>query len=113
MSKWEDQKKTATNEPQIDVRRFPARELFRQLLPLIRPYTGQLALAAVLVSMVGLAIGVMPLFTKYIIDVAIPRRDVWLAAKAMSLFVAVMFLRMTLPLSGPSSTFVRHWYISP
>ena len=96
MSKWEDQKKTATNEPQIDVRRFPARELFRQLLPLIRPYTGQLALAAVLVSMVGLAIGVMPLFTKYIIDVAIPRRDVWLAAKAMSLFVAVMFLRMTL-----------------
>ena len=55
-----------------------------------------MAWAAVLIVGVGVAIAVMPLFTKYVIDVAIPRRAPGLAAGAMGVFLAVQFVRMLL-----------------
>jgi len=60
----------------------------------------KLTLAAGLVGLVGCAVAVGPLLTKYILDVVLPRRDLRLAVYAALLFLGIQAMRMTA------------WYIS-
>ena len=82
--------------PDLPLRHFTAREIAARLRPVLRPYRLPMASAAALVVGVAAAVAVVPLFTKYVIDVAIPRRSLGLAAGAMGVFLAVQFSRMLL-----------------
>ena len=50
--------------------------------------------ALVSVAMVGVAVAAGPMFTRYVIDTALPQRRLGLAVCAVGLFVALMFVRM-------------------
>ncbi len=85
----------STNLP-VELRHYGWGAILRRFWPLVRPYRWRCLLAAVLVAAVGLALSLQPLFAKYVIDVAIPQRRVPLALAAAGIFLAVMFLRMSL-----------------
>ncbi len=80
--------------PFLAVRDYSWRDVWERFWPLAKPYRWHWVLAAVLVSAVGLAVALAPLFPKYVIDRAIPQHRPALALAAAGLFVAVMFLRM-------------------
>ena len=63
----------------FEIREYDWKDVIKRFYPLVRPYRKRLALSAVCVSIVGLAVSVVPLFPKYIIDEAIPRKDLKLA----------------------------------
>lgn len=79
-----------------DIRHYKWREIGQRFWPLVRPHGFHALCAAVLVGAVGFAVALQPLFAKYIIDVAIPRQDLRLALVAAGVFLAVMFVRMSL-----------------
>jgi len=64
--------------------------------PLVRPHVWRLVFAAALVAFVGIAVAVGPVFTKYVIDTAIPGKDIGLALAVMAVFLVVQFIRMAL-----------------
>ena len=78
------------------LRHYGWREIGRRFWPLVRPYRWRGLWAAILVGTVGLAVGLYPLFAKYVIDVAIPQRRLILALAAAGVFLVVMFVRMAL-----------------
>jgi len=80
----------------FEIRRYGWKDVIRRFLPLARPYRKRLILSSVCVSLVGLAVSVMPLFPKYIIDEAIPKKDFKLALIIAGVFVASQLLRMGL-----------------
>ncbi len=82
--------------PDFTVRDYSWREVWERFWPLIRPHRWRGILAASLVSCVGLAVAVMPLFPKFIIDKAIPQHSLRLALMAAAIFLGTMFLRMVL-----------------
>ncbi len=53
-------------------------------------------MAAGLIAIVGIFMSVIPLFTKYVVDVAIPQQRFDLAVRAMGLFLLLQGLRMVL-----------------
>jgi ABC-type multidrug transport system fused ATPase/permease subunit len=67
----------------------------RRTLPLFRPYRWKLVAAAGCIAFTGFTISLMPLFTKYVIDHAIPERHFAQAAWVMLGFLGLMLLRMT------------------
>ncbi len=79
-----------------DVHHYSFKEIALRFWPLIRPHTWRWVLAACLISGVGLAVALMPLFPKYIIDEAIPKGSMRLALIAAGLFLASQFVRMFL-----------------
>ncbi len=81
---------------ELPVRNFSVREILSRLLPILHPYRFNLLWAGTLIALVALALAVMPLFTKYVIDVAIPHGSLQLAAGAMGVFVVIQFVRMVL-----------------
>jgi ABC-type multidrug transport system fused ATPase/permease subunit len=81
--------------PPLEQRQYTWRQIIRRLTPLLRPHQRRIVVAATLVSAVGLAVSVAPLFSAYIIDVAIIReRSIPLAAAAAAAFVASQLLRV-------------------
>ena len=62
----------------------------------MRPFRRSMLLSGVLVSIVGLAVAIMPMYPKVIIDTAIPRRDIRLILIVSAVFLACQFLRMLL-----------------
>ncbi len=74
----------------------------RRILPLFAPYRWQLVIAGVFVAFSSFTIAMMPLFTRYVIDQAIPRRDLHLVALVMSGFMGLMVLRMASWYAGQS-----------
>ena len=96
------QRKQGAHAPVEDlpVRKFSVREIVSRLWPILRPFRHQMGWAAVLIALVAVALAIMPLFTKYVIDVAIPRHSLKLAAGAMGVFLLIQFARMLL------------WYVS-
>jgi ABC-type multidrug transport system fused ATPase/permease subunit len=76
--------------------------VLRRSLPLLRPYRWRLLFAGLLIAFVGLCVSVPPLFTKFVIDTAIPQRDFRLVLLVMGAFVALMVLRMFLWYLGQS-----------
>ncbi len=81
---------------QIPVRDYTWREVWERFWPLARPHRWRWVTAAVLVSFVGLAVAVVPLFPKYVIDQAIPQASLKLLLAAAGAYVAAMFMRMIL-----------------
>lgn len=82
--------------PELQVKDYSWREVWERFWPLARPHRWRWILAAVLVSCVGLAVAVTPLFPKYVIDKAIPQHSLKLAIIAAGLFLVTMFARIAL-----------------
>ncbi len=80
----------------FEIREYNWKEIIARFLPLVRPYRGRLIISAICVSFVGLAVSIMPLFPKYIIDEAIPKKDLKLALIFAGLFLISQFVRMGL-----------------
>ncbi|MFH0919846.1 MAG: ABC transporter ATP-binding protein, partial [Fibrobacterota bacterium] len=80
----------------FDARHYSFREIWHHLWPLMRPFRLSMLLSGILVSIVGLAVAIMPLYPKVIIDTAIPRRDIQLILIVSAVFLACQFLRMLL-----------------
>lgn len=90
------QRKSEGPEIDIPVRHYGAREVAARLGPLLAPYRWRCLLIMALVVAVGLAVAVVPLFPKYVIDRAIPAKSLRLAVAAAGVFLAIQFLRMLL-----------------
>jgi len=84
------------NNPLEKLRHYEWREIGRRFWPLVQPHRWRGLWAALLIGAVGLAVALQPLFAKYMIDVAIPQRNLSLALLAAGVFLIVMLLRMTL-----------------
>jgi len=80
----------------LPVRNFSLGEILSRLQPILRPFRFQMIWVVACIVLVSVAVAAMPLFTKYVIDVAIPQRSLKLAAGAMGIFVLVQFTRMLL-----------------
>jgi len=78
------------------VRHYTWREIGHRFWPLVKPHGVRAVVAAILVAAVGLAVALVPLFPKYVIDEAIPQKSLKLALAAAGVFLAVMFVRMIL-----------------
>jgi len=83
-------------EDQLKIRHYSVREILHRMRPLFRSHRRRLLMAVSFISIVGAAMASIPLFSKYVIDTAIPRKDMRLAVVAMGLFLAWMGLRMTM-----------------
>jgi ABC-type multidrug transport system fused ATPase/permease subunit len=88
--------KTNAELNSFEIREYGWKDVIKRFLPLVRPCRYRLLLSAVCVSLVGLAVSLVPLFPKYIIDEAIPRKDLKLALILAGVFVGIQFLRMGL-----------------
>ncbi len=73
--------------PTLDIRKHRLGEAMARLWPMARPHRWRLLVGCALVAVAGGIYGLMPLFAKYLIDNAIPQRDLRLAA-----FIALGFL---------------------
>jgi ABC-type bacteriocin/lantibiotic exporter with double-glycine peptidase domain len=60
---------------QIELRHYEQREVWARMAPLLRPYWRRVLLCATPVALVGVFMSAIPLFTKYLVDVAIPQRS--------------------------------------
>lgn len=79
----------------VEVREYGWREVATRFVPLLAPYKWSLFIAALLVAGVGLAVAVVPLFPKYVIDKGIPSGRLGLILGAAGLFLLAMLIRMT------------------
>ncbi len=82
--------------PRMEVREYHWRDIRRRFGPYVRSYRGRLSGAMSLVALVGMAVAVMPLFPKYVIDVVIPQRMIVKAVAAGGCYILVMYVRMGL-----------------
>ena len=62
----------------------------------MRPFRLSMFLSGILISIVGLAVAIMPMYPKVIIDTAIPQRDIRLILIVSAVFLVCQFLRMLL-----------------
>lgn len=79
-----------------EVHSYGWREIRSRFWPLIHPHLLKASIAGILVGAVGLAVALQPLFAKYVIDEAIPRKSLPLAIAAAGVFIFIMFTRMSL-----------------
>jgi len=68
--------------------------VLRRIIPLFGPYRWAMLGAGLFIAVNGLTVSAMPLFTKYVLDVAIPTKNFPLAAYIMLGFVAAMAARV-------------------
>jgi len=92
--KWDQPVARGADSDPFETRHYSWGEILRRVWPLVRRHRWRMALTAGLVGLVGVAVAVMPLFPKYVIDTAIPQHSLRLAFAAMGVFVAVQFTRM-------------------
>jgi ABC-type multidrug transport system fused ATPase/permease subunit len=85
---------SAPPEDAFQITHYSTGEILRRTWPLLRPHWKRGLLAILLITLVGMAVAIMPLFPKYVIDNAIPRRNLKLAVGIMAIFVGTQFLRM-------------------
>ncbi len=69
-------------------------QILKRIVPLFKPYRARLLFSAAMVGLVGFLVSLMPLFTKHVIDVAIPHKDFRLALYTMLVFLGLMIVRM-------------------
>ncbi|MCE5327240.1 MAG: ABC transporter ATP-binding protein/permease [Planctomycetaceae bacterium] len=87
-------------EPSLEVKKYSLREIAHRMWPLVRPHRWRLLFASSVITACAVAVAAGPIFTKYVIDVAIPQKSLALAAGAMALFLVMQLSRNGL------------WYIS-
>lgn len=78
----------------LSIRTYPVGEILRRIWPLVKPYRWPLLVASLLVSGTGLAAAAVPLFSKFIFDVAIPNESLEMAVWIMLLFLLIQALRV-------------------
>lgn len=79
---------------QAEIRSFTWREILTRMWPQLRRHRWKLLLNAAMVTLVGLTVAVVPLFSKYVIDVAIPHKSLSLAAGALGIYFLTQLVRI-------------------
>lgn len=87
---------TGDGGPSFDLRHYEWKEVVARLKPLIRPRLWRCVTSMLLVSVVGVAVAVVPLFPKYVLDSAIPKNSIKLAIVAAVVFLVIQFARMAI-----------------
>ncbi len=83
-------------KPRMDVHEYHWRDIRQRFRPFMKRYRSRLLGAMAMVAVVGITVAVMPLFPKYIIDVAIPENRIDKAVVAGGIFLLAMCVRMGL-----------------
>lgn len=91
-----DDRNTREEFNSFEIRQYGWKDVIKRFLPLVKPHRKRLVISAICISIVGLAVSVVPLFPKYIIDEAIPGKDMKLALILAGLFIVSQFTRMGL-----------------
>lgn len=80
----------------MQVTRYHWHDIYERFRPLVIPFKWKIVFSMACVGLAGVAVALMPLFPKYVIDTAIPAKNMMLAVIAAVIFVAVQFSRMGL-----------------
>lgn len=80
----------------MQVTRYSWHDIRERFQPLVAPFKWKIIVSMICVALAGIAVALMPLFPKYVIDTAIPARSMKLALIAAAIFVVVQFCRMGL-----------------
>ncbi|MCY2925152.1 MAG: hypothetical protein NT031_06880, partial [Planctomycetota bacterium] len=80
----------------LDINRYTLRQVCQRMWPLVRPHRWPLAGVVTLITASGLVVATVPMFGKYIVDVAIPQSSLTLALQAMAVFLALQVGRLVL-----------------
>lgn len=93
-----DMSAAAENEQsfRLEVRKHPLPYLARRMWEFIRPLKWRLAAGCFLIAIAGGIYGLMPLFSKQLIDRAIPAQDLHLAVLIAGGFLATHFVRIAI-----------------
>jgi len=81
---------------EVAVNHYTVREIVRRVKPFVTPHRWRLRLAITLIVLTGVAFTIPPIFTKFMIDEALPARSIKLALGAAAIFLMAMALRMVL-----------------
>lgn len=77
-----------------NITHYSAREIISRLWPMVAPNRGKLLVIASLVLVTALAVAVVPIFAKFIIDVAIPMKDMRVVLAFAAIFLVLQSARM-------------------
>ncbi|HEX2950002.1 MAG TPA: ABC transporter ATP-binding protein, partial [Armatimonadota bacterium] len=69
-------------------------KLMKRAAPLLKEHWWRFLIAGIVQAFSSSTVTTMPMFTKYVIDEALPRKSIRLAVIVMSCFVVLMFLRI-------------------
>lgn len=83
------------SSPALEVTQHSLMELAKKLWPILRPLKWRLGAGCALIAVAGGMYGLMPLFTKLLIDKAIPSRSMRLVMLTGFSFLITHFLRMS------------------
>ncbi len=84
------------DRPRLEVKQHATGELISRLWEIIRPLRARLFTGCALIAVAGGIYGLMPLFSKLLIDQAVPRRSMGLAAAVAAGFLATHVLRISI-----------------
>jgi len=84
-----------TPELAFEVKKHTWREMWSLLRPIVSPYRWQIAAGGLMIAIAGGVYGMMPMFSKYLFDKAIPQRSLRLALLIGGGFCCLQFLRQT------------------
>ncbi|MEN6372518.1 MAG: ABC transporter ATP-binding protein [Armatimonadota bacterium] len=68
--------------------------LIRRTLPMLREHRWRFVIAGIFTAFSASTVPMMPMFTRYVIDNAIPKKNIRLAIYVMAFFVVLMLLRI-------------------
>ena len=80
----------------MQVTQYGWHDIYERFHPLVAPFKWKIIVSMICVALAGIAVALMPLFPKYVIDTAIPAKNMTLAVVAAVIFVIVQFSRMGL-----------------
>ena len=80
----------------MQVTQYRWHDIYERFHPLVSPFKWKIIFSMICVALAGIAVALMPLFPKYVIDTAIPAKNMVLALAAAGIFVIVQFSRMGL-----------------
>ena len=80
----------------MQVIQYRWRDIYERFQPMVAPFKWKILISMICVALAGIAVALMPLFPKYVIDTAIPAKNMMLAVAAAVIFVIVQFSRMGL-----------------
>jgi subfamily B ATP-binding cassette protein MsbA len=79
----------------LDVRKHTWREIWNMMRPILAPHRWRIVAGGLMIAVAGGAYGVMPMFSKYLFDKAIPQRSFHLALLIGGGFCCLQFVRQS------------------
>lgn len=92
----EASKSEADSAPRLEVKKHSLAELAKKLWQIVKPFRWRLAIGCFLIAIAGGIYGLIPLFSKLLIDRAIPEKNMKLAIIIAGGFLIVQFIRNTI-----------------